>query len=727
MVSGVFTRVALALLLAAPRTAAPQRTSAADSARQARMARTVTIHRDEFGIPHIFARTDAGAVFGFAFAQAEDHFWSLESNFIAALGRSAELDGDRALDGDRLNRALRIPTLALREYRALDPRVRALCDAYADGVNFYLATHPSVHSRLLRHIEPWYPLAFIRYNYYQNGFARDPALDSSTFRTARIEQPGDGHLALGRDADPRGLAENEGSNGWVIGASMSATGHPLLFINPHLPYFGPGQVYEGHLHSDEGWNFTGYARIGFPFPYVGHNESLGWVSTDNAADMVDVYAERFDDPARPRAYRYGGSYRIATEQLDTIGVRVGDQVERRAFRSLRTHHGPVVAERNGELLALRMSRAEDPGWLAEWYAMTRARSVPALRRAMTPLRMLFGNVMAADSRGTPWYMYNGAVPRRDPRFDWSRALDGSDPATEWRGFHSIDELPQLLNPASGWMQNCNTSPFLLTSRGNPDPSRFPRYMVQEGDNPRGVRSRQILGAAADSGAKLTFEEWSRLAFDTRVVMADSLLPALVRAGESASLSPGVRSALDTLARWDHRADTMSVATTLFDFWRAKAFRRGADTTLAGQLAALGAVVDSLAAVRGTWPVRWGELNRLQHVNEARPAGSEPFDEAQPSVAVPAVNGADGAVFTMYTRVAADGHRYGVAGGTYISVVEFAPVIRARAVHVLGTSGDPASPHYFDQAPLFARGEFRGAWFTRAEVVAHAVRSYRPGR
>jgi acyl-homoserine-lactone acylase len=216
------------------------------------------------------------------------------------------------------------------------------------------------------------------------------------------------------------------------------------------------------------------------------------VSTDNAADLVDVYSERFDDPSRPLAYRYGGSYKIATSHTEEILVKTATGLEKRTFKMVRTHHGPILGEQDGKKLAIRMAKFENDGWLREWYLMTRARSVAELKRAIAPLNMLFGNVMFADKNGDTFYLYNGAIPVRDPKFDWKKPVDGSDPATEWKGYHTMDELPQLTNPKTGWMQNCNGTPFLLTSEGNPDAKNFPSYMVQEGDNPRHENSRRIL-------------------------------------------------------------------------------------------------------------------------------------------------------------------------------------------------------------------------------------------
>ncbi len=670
-----------------------------------KLARSVTIYRDTYGVPHVFGRTDASTVFGFAYAQAEDNFWRVEENFIHALGRASELYGEKSLDEDRLNKALEIPRLAREEYARLDPRMRSLCDAFAAGFNYYIAHHPESRPRLLTKIEPWYTLAFIRYNYYQNGFARDPALRPGQFQTA---------------ANDEDLKAHTGSNGWVVGPSRSASGHAMLFINPHLPFFGPGQVYEGHVHSEEGWNFTGYTRFGFPFPYVGHNENGGWVSTDNAADLTDVYIETFDDPVRPLAYKYGNGYRMAKEHVEEIRVKTAAGLETRRFTMRKTHHGPILAARDGKLLAIRMAKFESDGWLREWYDMTRAKSLAALKRAMTPLNMLFGNVMYADRQGNTWYLYNGAVPRRDPRFDWTRPVDGSDPATEWRGYHTMEELPQLTNPATGWMQNCNTTPFLLTSEGNPDKKQFPKYMVQEGDNPRGAISRQILS----SKATFTFDEWRKFAFDTRVMNAGTLLPQLLAALKEQLADARLREVHDELARWDQRSANDSVAMTLFSLWHERVLRDRRSTGGANQLTALTDVLNTLERDFGTWRVAWGELTRLQRIDERN---NEEFQDSKPSLPVSGVNGNDGAVFTFHAaRMRGQKRRYGVAGGSYISVVEFGPRVRALSIHTFGASGDPKSSHYMDQAVLYARREFKPAWLTLEDIRANLEASYRPG-
>lgn len=676
------------------------------------LAREVTIYRDTYGIPHVYGTTDAATAFGFGYAQAEDNFPRIEDNYLRSIGRWSEFRGETGFDADRLNRTLEIPKLARAEYSRLPVHIKAIVDGYAAGINYWLQKNPSNTPRSLTRIEPWYPLAFIRYNYFQNGFLFSTGIRRNELKLAAVD---------------RGIEENTGSNGWVISPSKSASGHAMLFINPHLPFFGPGQVYEGHLHSESGWNFTGYTRLGFPFPYVGHSDAVGWVSTDNAADQADAYFETFDDPQNRLAYRWGSTHRLATEWTDTILVKTDSGLDRRVVKLLKTHHGPIVARRGGRPIAVRMARLAEDGWLGEWYAMTRARNVTQLKSALAPRAMLFGNVMAADTGGNTFYVYNGAVPRRNPNYNWTRPVEGSDTATEWHGFHTLDELPQLTNPASGWMQNCNTTPFLLTDRGNPDSANYPRYMVTERDNPRGKVSRVLLAGQE----KFSWDDWVKLGFDTRVIMADSLLPLLLADLDATRISDSLTAARadarNLLGRWNRRADTSSVATTIFSTW-ISAWNELEDDQPGNQsnrMMALDTALTRLTRAFGTWRIEWGSVNRLQRVNDL--TSPLPFSDAAASVAVPGVSGNAGAVFTFY-GMGSDNlkKQYGVAGGTYVSVVEFGPKVRALAVHVLGQNGAPSSPHYFDQAPLYARGQFRPAWFTLEEIKQNQERSYRPG-
>jgi len=567
--------------------------------------------------------TPAATAYGFAWAQAEDNFWQVEENFIRAVGRAAEVHGEPALPEDWINRALEIPRLAREEYREADPELRALLDGFAAGFNDYVGSRPDVDFRLLDRVEPWHALAFIRYVYYQRGFrfaadlpgeaydaefARSTGVDADRLRTAA--------------RDPVAEARRRrsfGSNSWAVAPGRSASGNALLFINPHLPFFGASQVYEGHVVSRDGWNFSGYGRFGFPLPYIGFGEHLGWMSTDNYADQTDVYAERFENPDDSLAYRYGGEWRRASTRVDTLRARTADGVETYPARFRRTHHGPILALADGRPLAVRMARFEERGWLRQWYDMTRARTLEEFRRVASRRRMLFGNILYADRAGNIFYVYNAAVPVRSEAYDWSEPVDGSDPGTEWNGYHPMEELPQLLNPSSGWIQNCNSTPFLSTSAGNPVADSFPSYMVTEGDTPRAREARRILGGHD----RWTFEEWADSSYATHVQRAAEEIPPLVEAWEALRGGDPARAErlegpVRLLEGWDRVSRVDSEAMTLFVFWGER-FLRGGDAGAGARLRALEAAVADLEEAWGGWRVPWGEVNRLQRIQSGLPA------------------------------------------------------------------------------------------------------------
>jgi penicillin amidase len=668
----------------------------------AQLAHSVTIYRDVYGVPHIYGRTDASCVFGYGYAQSEDNFWQIEDSYMRAMGRTSEVYGDKTLNDDLMVRALEIPRLSQLEYQHATPAVKRLVEALAASYNFYLDRHPAVRPRLIRHFEPWHPFALMRYSIYYLFLFQRTGITSPEIRDAAREQ---------------------GSNMWAIAPAKSANGHAMLFINPHQPFFGPGQYYEGHVHSDQGWNMSGASFFGRAFPSIGHNEYLGWSHTVNDPDVVDVYEETFDNPQDSLAYRYGGAYRKATEWRESVGVKTGAGVTSRTFTLQKTHHGPILARRNGKALAVKFARLEEGGQIEQWYEMTRARNLAEFRKAVSRLAVPMFNIVYADRDGNIFYLYNGAVPRRATKYDWSNPVDGADPETEWHGYHPIDELPQVLNPKSGWVQNCNSTPFTTTIFDNPDESKFPPYMVDETDTARARISRRIL----NSKDKFTFKDWTRAAFDTYVIESETEIPKLWDRYAAIQKSDPPRAArisraMAELSEWDHVATVRSVPMTLFTLWYGKQAR---DTKAkADPIGTLDEVLKDLEEKFSTWEVPWGEVNRVERTQSG---GDEPFSDAKPSFPVAGGPGPEGIVFNFYARPEnGQKRRYGVAGHSFVSVVEFGPKIQARSVLVFGENSDPASPHYLDQTRLYANQQFKPAWFTRADVEAHAERKYHPG-
>ena len=726
----------VALVAAFPRSGFAARKGSSSEARAEKIARSVTIYRDSYGVPHVYGPTDASCVFGYIYAQAEDNFWQIEDSYIRALGRASEVYGERTLADDMLNRTLEIPRLGKAEYDRTTGPARERAEAFADGLNYFLAHNPQIKPRLLTHFEPWYAYAFSRFSLYQLFIFGKSGVKVDEIKTAvqALDSSGaaaSGTVSLNIPLNGPDEPESEpivGSNMWTVTPSKSASNHAMLFINPHQPFFGPGQWYEGHVHSGEGWNMSGASFFGSPSPTIGHNEYLGWSHTVNDPDVVDLFIEKFDDARNPLAYRYGDSYRTATEWADTIAVKTSKGVDPKSFKFRKTHHGPIVTVREGKPLSIKLARLEEGGWVDEWYQMSKAKSMAEFKAAMAKCAIPMFNAMYADRDGNIFYIYNGAVPKRSTTFDWSKPVDGSNPAAEWQGYHSFDELPQLTNPKTGFMQNCNQTPFTTTAEGNPVKESFPVYMTHESDNARARISRRILS----TNQKFTFEDWARAGFDTTVIESETYIPQLVSEWEKLKAADAARAAkladaIAELKAWDHVSTIDSKAMTLFALW----FERGSrllaqkvkDDWL--RIRALEEVIADLNRDFGTWQVAWGEVNRLQRIQSG--GELETFSDARLSLPIAGAPGPVGIVNNFYTRpVEGQKRRYGVAGTSFVSIVEFGPKVQARSLLVFGQSADTKSPNNFDQAQLYSKKQFKPAWFTLEEIKANSKRVYHPG-
>src|SRR5262249_11935837 len=378
-----------------------------------------------------------------------------------------------------------------------DPKLRNLCDAFAAGVNRYLETHPNTRPRLLTHWEPWWILADEMRGPAGTGIT--PAERARAFPAMSSAPP---PTETGQEGD-------EGSNMWAIAPSRTTTGHAMLLINPHIGFFGGGQRYEAHLHSGEGLDVSGFAILGTPYIRSGFNRNLGWSHTNNYAQTADVYLEKFDDPADPLSYRYGNEHRRAIEWIGEIRVKTPQGIDVRRLTFRKTHDGPILGMRGNDGLAVR-GAAVGGGVMAQRWAMARARNLRDFQAALARRALVGSNTVYADRAGNIWYLHGDAIPHRSTKFDWTKAVDGSDPEAEWQGLHPISEPPQVLNPKSGWVQNCNSTPFLTSEvADNPDRVSFPAYMAPEPETPRCTRSRAILSGSR----KFTFEEWTTAAMD----------------------------------------------------------------------------------------------------------------------------------------------------------------------------------------------------------------------
>ena len=700
-------------------------------------AKSVTIYRDTYGVPHVYGPTDAACVFGYAYAQAEDNFWQIEDSYIRSLGRASEIYGPKSLSEDLIVRAFEIEKLSKAEYARMSPRMKGLVDAYAEGLNYYLAKNPKTKPRMITKFEPWYMLSFGRFSVYvnflygQTGVARDEIMkavvEAGAARAAADIYPAG---VLGKEAeDWRKEAMAQGSNMWAVTPQKSASGKAMLFINPHQPFFGLGQWYEGHVHSEEGWNMSGASFFGSGFPTIGHNDVLGWSHTVNRPDVYDSWIEKFDDPANPLSYKYGNGTRQATQWTASVAVKTDSGLQTRTFQFRKTHHGPVVALRDGKALTLRFAKMEEGGSLEQWYEMGRSKNLGEFKKAMSHSAVVMFNTMYADQAGNIYYVYNGAIPRRATRYDWSKPVDGSDPEAEWNGYHPLEELPQVENPKSGFTQNCNQTPFTTTTEGNPIPSKFPNYMVGEGDAGRGDNGRaKISRRILFNKPKFTYVEWAKAAFDTYVVDAETMIPELLKGVQALEKTNPERAAklehaMGELTNWDHVSRLDSVPMTWFSIWAWSVKR--VPGAAKDPVATFEKVLADLQKDWGTTDVKWGDINRIQRRHTS---GDEPFSDAAESLPVAGGPGDGvGIVFNFYARAeAGQKRRYGVAGHSFVSVVEFGAQPKAQSILTFGQSADPKSKHYFDEAKLYANQEFKPAWFSLADIKAHSERVYKPG-
>ncbi len=707
---------------------APQAAQERDVERWERQAGAVTIARDDWGIPHVHGKTDADAVFGVIYAQAEDDFNRIETNYLNAMGRLAEAEGDSAIWRD-LRMKLFVDPERLQALHAKSPAwLQALMQAWADGLNYYLQTHPGVKPRVITRFEPWMALSFT-----EGSIGGDIERINLAQLEAFYGKAGSRPLAAGRSHLYR---EPEGSNGIAIAPANTRARRALLLINPHTSFFFRA---EAQMTSGEGLNAYGALTWGQFFVYQGFNDRAGWMHTSSSVDNIDEYLETIEQKDGRFVYRYGSTDRPLESRTITVPFRTASGLATREFTVYRTHRGPIVREQDGKWVSVRLMD-EPIKALTQSYTRTKARSYQAFRETMQLHTNSSNNTIFADADGTIAYFHANFVPERDPRFDWTKPVDGSDPATDWRGVHDIDETPLLVNPSSGWLYNTNNAPWSAAGPASPKRDGYPRYVDAGGENARGLHAVRLLQGRKD----FTLESLLAAAYDGYLPAFETQLPALVQAWEGLPKDDPRKAALAEpialLRAWDLRWGVDSVATSLAVYWGEDLGRRvglgprdpdelEAEYVIrhaapAALLESLEEAVNRLSRDFGTWRTPWGTINRFQRLT-----GDivQKFDDQAPSIPVGFTSARWGSLASFGARTYGTKRMYGTTGNSFVAVVEFGPRIRARAVSAGGQSGDPASPHFNDQAERYATGNLRDVYFYPDQLKGHVKREYRPGR
>jgi len=719
-------RTAYLLLAGAVAACSAGRASRSDVARWEQEARAVTITRDDWGIAHVHGTSDADAVFGMEYAQAEDDFNRVEMNYLDALGRVAEAAGEAALYRD-LRMKLWVDEDSLKAMYAGSPAwLKALMDAFADGLNYYLYTHPQVRPKVIRRFEPWMALAFSEGSIGWDVERVDPRGLQALYggpAPASAPRPGGG------DGDGRGdraFVEPSGSNGIAIAPKNTKDHRALLYINPHTSFYFRSEL---QMASDSGLDAYGAVTWGQFFVYQGFNATAGWMHTSSGVDNVDEFLETVTREGDRYAYRHGDSLLPVTARAITVRYRTDTGMAARTFTAWNTRHGPIVRKEGDKWVSV--SLMHDPVHaLIQAYTRTKVKDYAAFRQTMELHTNSSNNTVFADAEGNIAYFHSNYIPRRDTALDWTKPVDGSDPAADYNGLLSVDETPHLLNPASGWIYNSNNWPWSAAGPSSPKRADFPRY-VETGteESPRGYHALRVLPAHRD----FTMASLTAAAFDSWLPSFARMIPPLLRAWDRMEskdpLRSRIRGQIAVLRDWDFRWDTSSVATSLAVFWgtevQRQVFRAAREAGLSAEtyvveraapatlLASLAAASDSLQADFGTWHTTWGAINRFQRINDS----IEPqFDDAKPSIPVGFTSSRWGSLASFGARPYANTVKwYGSSGNSFVAVVEFGDSVRAMAVTAGGERGDAASPHFADQSRRYATGDLRPVYFYPSQL------------
>ncbi|MDR3702113.1 MAG: acylase [Candidatus Sulfopaludibacter sp.] len=703
-----------------------------EAERWAKEARNVTIVRDDWGIAHVYGKTDADAVFGMEYTQAEDDFNRVETNYINAMGRLAEAEGESKIYQDLRMKLFIDPEVLKKQYAGSPGWLQKLMNAFADGLNYYLYKHPDVKPRVIQRFEPWMALSFtegsiggdiekVNLNQLQAFYGKDPA-----------------SLALRGKSEPPPLYEPEpgGSNGAAIAPANTASRHALLLINPHTSFYFRSEL---QMASDEGLNAYGAVTWGQFFIYQGFNEHVGWMHTSSGVDAVDEYLETVVQKDGRYYYKYGNEERPMLVAPITIRYKTDRGMAEKKFTVYRTHHGPIVRESSGKWVAYRIME-EHIKALTQSYMRTKANDYKSYRATMELQANSSNNTIYADADGDIAYFHGNYIPRRDTSFDWTRPVDGSNPATEWKGLLTVDETPHLLNPKSGWLYNSNNWPWSAAGPSSPRKEDYPAYVENGGESARGLHAIRVLQNKKD----FTIDSFIAAAYDSYLPWFEKPIPALVKAWDqtpdSNPLKAKTAGQIAVLRTWDFRWGVNSVATSLAVFWaedvrrRVGGGRRGggggsADDAIGNApadqlLQSLVAASDKLQADFGSWKTAWGDINRFQRLNDNI---APSFNDAGASIPVGFTSSTWGSLASFGARAYPNTKKwYGTSGNSFVAVVEFGKTVRAKAVTAGGESGSLSSPHFNDEAKRYASGDLREVYFYRSQLKGHTEREYHPG-
>lgn len=688
------------------------------------LAKQAVIRRDTFGIPHILADTEEAAAFAFGYAQAEDHAVTVAQRLLAARGEAAKVFGPGALDGDLAMAQFDNLAEAARGLEKVSPLYRRMLAAYAAGVNRYVQQHRAA-------LPDWIP----------SFTAADVLASSRATAVNALAGPSiPRQLRAKYERVPAPGGEEEwidapGSNALALAGSRTATGKPILLGNPHLSW--PSLYWEAHVRVPGRIDFFGSTLVGIPVLRAGFNDRLGFVTTNNAPDLDDIFALDVD-PAVPDHYLFDGRSQALESRTVSVVVRNPDGTARTETRTFwYSAIGPIVHRTPTRAFAVKSTRLEAYRYYEGFYVMSKARTLDQWRAALRLNLVPTSNFTYADADGNILYQWNAQSPVRRDGTDYRLDVPARGLADVWTRLHAVDDYPRLLNPPGGYIQNANNPPRFVSARDPIDMTRYPASFERGALALRPQLALDLLEARPSFGV----DDVIALKYNTRLLLAERVKGAIVAAVRAAADAPQeARDGADVLDAWDGRAAADSRGCALFHrFWEGyvAAVRTpfatpweeaNPTTTPAGisdppaAIAQLASAVRTLRAEHGSETVRWGDINRFRIGSLDLPG-----------------DGAAG-TYGAYRVVRFDeipGDRVRIAGNVggdpgmrgfgdaWVLLVDFSGRVTGWSVLAYGQTTNVESPHSRDQLPIFAAHRLRRAWFTEAEIKANLEREYRP--
>jgi acyl-homoserine lactone acylase PvdQ len=696
-------------------------------------AQKVTIIRDTWGVPHIYGKTDADAVFGLLYSQCEENFSKVEENNLEMMGRLSEVYGESQLYNDLQMRLIYDTAAAIADYKLSPSWLKKLLDAAADGVNYYLYKHPEIKPLVLTHFEPWF--ALLR----TNGSISATQNGGITTKDMRELYPAKSNATSYLEKNlPFYEVDPTGSNGFAVSPSKTASKNAILYINPHVTFYFRTEV---QLVSDEGLNAYGAVTWGTFFVFQGFNQYCGWMHTSGITDVADLFTEQTVTNNDSLFTKYDGKLMPVKTKPVIIRYKNENGFGEQQFTTYYTNHGPVMGSRNGTWLSLRENNRSLNALMQSWLR-TKAKGFEDFKKVMDLRSNTSDNTVFADYKGNIAYWHGNFVAKRSKKFDYSLPVDGSTSETDWHGLYELDQIVHVYNPSTGFIQNCNSTPFTVSGKSSPKKEDYPTYMAPDGQNFRALNAERLLNAASD----LTIDKMiNTVGYSHYLTAFDYLIPALVKDFDALSSSDPLRKniseAVDLLKAWDKNFSASSIASTVAIEFGYRFLQKAPpspnpydatngvgqllatlqSTTSADRLNILSETLKDIEKRFGSWKTPWGAVNRYQ-----RPANDK-FDDAKSSLPVGLAAATFGSLPSFASRRLPDlNKRYGVSGNSFVACVEFGKKIKAKSVITGGQSFDPSSPHYTDQAQMYIDGNFKDVLFYKEDVMKHVERRYHPG-